>query len=139
MTALLGLDFGGYFFLGVGAGAVYLFLLGVKVDTIGADYAAKYKLQTKYSDDTNPILKRLANARLLVPLVLLVALSAKDYLDNSYTAQYLQLVTKQQYIASMSGFVSIRFALFISEVTKEIRFSFQYCSFTFDGLYLRFV
>eukprot|EP01038_Epipyxis_sp_PR26KG_P010868 gene10868-14586_t len=148
VTAGFGLDISLYYTLGVFGGAIYLFLLGKNIDYIGKEYSAikqpiindptvNMTITTTTSVSTpislqqclspkDKLIKSIAKGRLLIPFFVILLITYKStFIDNNgkslHDIEYFKFITQKQFISSMSGFLSIRLSLFISEVTKEIR------------------
>lgn len=63
----------------------------------------------------------LANLRFLVPVLLLAALVEKDQVFEHFPLKPFSLLPRNEYIAAMGGFLTLRLALYLSEVAKEFR------------------
>lgn len=131
--------------LGVIGGALYLYLLGINIDSIGVKYSAVPLIPKDLNSTTGTesesggseqqkelkkrVLTALSKIRLLVPLLAIgiIAKSNKIGLfpvstnDLQFIPQNLKLIPQVQYIALMAGFTTNRISVFIDEVTKEIR------------------
>ena len=131
LLVFMGADIASTYSLGVFAGALYLFLLGKKVDTIGAKYSAipTQQISSNSTDTTQLVMDKanlkmvenLSKGRLLVPLIVVLLLAGKNYLADGVVPQYLKVIPQSQFVSSMGGFLTVRFSIFLSEVTKEIR------------------
>lgn len=62
-----------------------------------------------------------ANARLLVPILVLALLAGRDYYYGGYTPSKLNYVPRNEFISAVSGFLTLRVALFINEVGRELK------------------
>ena len=126
MAALLfGPDVAVPFFLGSGAGAAYLYLLGKKTDSIGAGYS-KANSTTASALGAGAVSRSrlsevLVNARFFVPVVVLGLFAAKNYIIDGEAPQPFQLVSRQQFLGVAAGFLSNRVALFLTEIRAEMR------------------
>ena len=119
------------FFLGSGAGAAYLYLLGKKTDSIGAMYskansstaAAAVAMDGVGGGLALPgrLNEALVNARFFVPVIVLALFAAKNYFVDGEELQPFQLVSRQQFLGVASGFLSNRIALFLTEIRAEMR------------------
>lgn len=107
--------------LGVAAGMLYLYLLGKKVDRIGLKYSALQSNATVPETVETKLLDNAAKARLLVPVLVVALLAGKSVVIDGQTPQYFKLVPQSQFVSAMSGFLTVRFSIFLSEVVKEIR------------------
>lgn len=63
----------------------------------------------------------LANLRFLVPVLLLATLVEKDQVFEHFPLEPFSLLPRNEYIAAMGGFLTLRMALYLSEVAKEFR------------------
>lgn len=112
--------------IGVVAGALYLFLLEKKVDNIGSKYSALQGNSTSLSNSVvnlaqNRLLDNASKARLLIPVLVVALLTCRNVFVDGQVPQYLKLISQQQFVSAMSGFLTTRFSIFLGEVTKEIR------------------
>lgn len=104
--------------LGALAGTLYLILLGKKVDIIGSGLSLS-SLQSKPSK----VDELLAKSRYLVLLLLVGFLAAKNVIIDGETLNFGQLnvLSREQFLGSMAGFLTYRLALFVTEVGTELR------------------
>lgn len=112
--------------IGVVAGALYLFLLEKKVDNIGSKYSAlpsrNNSTQSTVTDMAQSrLLDNASKGRLLVPVLVVALLTCRNVYLDGQVPQYLRLISQQQFVCAMSGFLTSRFSIFLGEVTKEIR------------------
>ena len=142
----------GIYAAGVLAGALYLYLLGVKVDSIGSKYSLAGELKdnnitTTESDSVASTLSTtaeqsrvrflniLSNARLLIPLVVIGIIAKTDSFapnvmkTTDFSPSKLSLIPQSQYIPLMAGFVTNRFSIFINEVGNIFLFCLFVCVF----------
>lgn len=62
-----------------------------------------------------------ANARLLVPVLVLALLAGRDYFYEGYVPSKLNYIPKDEFIGAVGGFLTLRLTLFINEVGKEFK------------------
>jgi hypothetical protein len=93
------------------------------VDTIGSKYSALQANSTITSVESaqKKFYDNASKGRLLVPVLLVALLTARNVLIDGNTPQYLKVLPQQEFVSAMSGFLTVRFSIFLSEVTKEIR------------------
>lgn len=70
--------------------------------------------------DSNGI-KRLAKLRLATPAMLIGLLALFNYVTNRELIQPLSIVKKSQYLAAISGFLTYRISLFVSEILPDLK------------------
>ena len=103
------------YFLGALSGALYLLLLGKKVDQVGAGFSV----------GTTPVPSKaeeiLAKSRFAVPLFLVGVLSAKNILVDGDEVSLFHLLSKEQFLSAIGGFLTYRLSLFATEVASEFR------------------
>ena len=123
---IFGLDSAIDYSIGVVAGALYLFLLEKKVDNIGSKYSALPSRNN--STQVSPVdlaqsrlLENASKGRLLIPVLVVALLTCRNVFLDGQVPQYLHLISQQQFVCAMSGFLTSRFSIFLGEVTKEIR------------------
>ena len=100
-----GLDLALNYFIGSLAGVGYLFFLSVKTDTVAS---SESKLGSNVS-----------NVRFVLPLLVLTLIAVQNASLGSASpvpADTFALVSKQQFAASMLGFLTYRIPLFISQL-----------------------
>ena len=59
------------------------------------------------------VMDNLSKVRLLVPLVVIVALAARNYYSDGIIPQYLKVIPQNQFVSSMGGFLTVRFSIFL--------------------------
>eukprot|EP00580_Thalassiosira_gravida_P015126 CAMPEP_0201668752 /NCGR_PEP_ID=MMETSP0494-20130426/20889_1 /ASSEMBLY_ACC=CAM_ASM_000839 /TAXON_ID=420259 /ORGANISM="Thalassiosira gravida, Strain GMp14c1" /LENGTH=608 /DNA_ID=CAMNT_0048149275 /DNA_START=128 /DNA_END=1954 /DNA_ORIENTATION=+ len=98
------------YFAGAAAGVAYLFLLGIKTDTVGSEDA---KLGSNVS-----------NLRFVFPLLVLVGVAVANMLSGDAspvsTPGMFSTVTPEQFGAAMIGFLTYRLPLFVSQLAPVI-------------------
>lgn len=67
------------------------------------------------------LLDNASKGRLLVPVLVVALLTCRNVFLDGQVPQYLRLISQQQFVCAMSGFLTSRFSIFLGEVTKEIR------------------
>jgi len=117
-TVLYGTDVSLPYSLGALAGALYLILLGKKVDIIGSGFSV-----SSVNAKPSKLDESLAKARYLVPLLLVGVLAAKKaFIDGeAIVLGQLNILSREQFLGSMAGFLTYRLALFVTEVGAELR------------------
>lgn len=129
-TALVfGPDVSFSYFSGALAGGLYLYLLGLKTDLIGSGFTVQNANissvipTTDVVDGSSPNrLKNLVtNGRLLVPVLLMAVLSAKNVVTNSVDMSLYKTLSKEQFLGAMAGFLTYRLSVFVTEVLSEVR------------------
>ena len=113
---LFGSEVSGPYLLGGGAGALYLYLLGKRTDAIGAGYSADISAGTGGKLDNT-----LARGRFAVPLILVLLLGAKSLFVDGREWTAFNIVSKENFLGAIAGFLSYRVALFATEVATEVR------------------
>ena len=104
------------YFLGALSGALYLILLGKKVDQVGAGFSVGTAPAPSKADEI------LAKSRFAVPLFLVGILSAKNiYVDGGENVSLFHLLSKEQFLSAIGGFLTYRLSLFATEVASEFR------------------
>lgn len=112
-----GLTIGLSYSLGSLFGSAYLYLLGKRVDTIGSGVST--------SQASRGISKRdelLANSRFLMPLLLMLTLSAKNlFLDPEHVnVGSMHLLSREEFLAAIAGLLTNRLSLFYTEVLSQM-------------------
>ena len=135
------LDTAGSYYVGVLGSVLYFYLLGKKVENIGSKYSAlpnrpvvgSVGVDEEQSSPTTTgsfdvvqfASKRLSDnvsaLRLAVPLLMLGLLTTKGYLVDGSSPRLFRLIPQSEYSATMAGFLTLRIALYITEVGKEFR------------------
>lgn len=113
-TPLFGLDIGIPYASGVAAGGLYLYLLGKKIDGIGASYSLS---NATYSNVDSVA----AKLRFFVPVALMGGLALRNSMSSATPIHGLNALSKEQFLAAAAGFLTYRLAIFASEIAKEIR------------------
>jgi len=115
-TAAFGPDVGIPFLFGSTSGAAYLYLLGRRIDSIGAGYS-----QSASRTVLGKAEKLLVDARSLVPIIAIAILAAKNYYVDGRIPETFSVVTKQQFLGVIAGFLSNRVAILLTEIKNELR------------------
>lgn len=103
------------YFLGVLSGALYLILLGKKVDQVGAGFSVGTAPAPSKADEI------LAKSRFAVPLFLVGILSAKNIYVDGDEVSLFRFLSKEQFLSAIGGFLTYRLSLFATEVASEFR------------------
>ena len=103
------------YFLGALSGAFYLILLGKKVDQVGAGFSVGTAPAPTKADEI------LAKSRFAVPLFLIGVLSAKNIFVDRDEVSLFHLLSKEQFLSAIGGFLTYRLSLFATEVASEFR------------------
>jgi hypothetical protein len=111
---IFGLDVTIPYASGAAAGGLYLFLLGKKIDGVGASYTLSNTTYSKVDSIAS-------NLRLFVPVALMGGLAFKNSLEAEIPLKGLNTVTKEQFLAAALGFLTYRIAIFASEIASELR------------------
>lgn len=67
------------------------------------------------------LLNKLSKIRFLVPLLLVMTIALGNYLMDRSSIQPFEFVSREQFIASMAGFLTYRVSIFVSEVVPDLR------------------
>jgi len=111
-----GSEVSGPYLLGGCAGALYIYLLGKKTDGIGAGYSlATGGAGLSKLDET------LAKSRFAVPLVLVLLLGAKNLIIDGREWTAFNILSRENFLGAVAGFLTYRVALFATEVATEVR------------------
>lgn len=105
------------------AGGLYLYLLGLKTDLIGSGYTVSSNTAAVaiVTDGTSRIKNLITNGRLLVPVLLMGVLSAKNVFTNAFDMSLYRTLSKEQFLGAMAGFLTYRLSVFVTEVLTEVR------------------
>ena len=101
--------------MGALSGAFYLILLGKKVDQVGAGFSVGTAPAPTKADEI------LAKSRFAVPLFLIGILSAKNIFLDGDEVSLFHLLSKEQFLSAIGGFLTYRLSLFATEVASEFR------------------
>jgi hypothetical protein len=71
--------------------------------------------------ETPTLLNKLSKVRFLVPLALIMTIALGNYIMDRSSIQPFEFVTREQFLASMSGFLTYRVSIFVSEVVPDLR------------------
>lgn len=104
------------YLLGTLSASLYLVLLGKKVDGLGTGFTSNPTIVKSTKLDDN-----LAKGRLLVPLLLVSVIAAKNILVDGHEFTTFNLLSKEQFLGAMAGFLTYRVALLITELGSELR------------------
>jgi len=120
-AALFGPDVSVPYLAGVVAGAAYLFLLGKKTDNVG-----KNLVQGADEVKENKLANSVIGGRYLAPVGLMVLLVVARPLlmvqqDPSFVTAPFRVITKNEYLGAVAGFLTYMIALIVTEVGGEIR------------------
>lgn len=97
-------------------GALYFFLLGLKTDSVGLQFSMS-KSPTSSSSEG------ISNLRLSLPALTVIIIAIKNYFDGGSALSTFRMLSKEQFLGAMFGFMSYFFAILYSEVLKEMRIS----------------
>ncbi len=115
-TVAFGTDVSIPYLLGTLSASLYLVLLGKKVDSLGTGFTANPSIVKSTKLDDN-----LSKGRLLVPLLLVSVIAAKNILVDGHEFSAFNLLSKEQFLGAMAGFLTYRVALLITELGSELR------------------
>ena len=106
------------YFVGSGSGALYLYLLGKKVDTLGSTetVGGTAIIDTKRSTQDST----LGSFRFFVPLMMVGLLAAKNKFVDGGDVTAFHLLDTEQFLPAIFGFLTYRVALFATEVATDI-------------------
>lgn len=65
--------------------------------------------------------KLIVDARFLVPLIALVLFTAKNYYIDGRSPEAFSIVTRNQFLGIIAGFLSNRLAILLTEIRAELR------------------
>jgi hypothetical protein len=66
--------------------------------------------------------KRIAKIRLLTPALLVGALALFNYITDRDSIHPFQIVSRNQFLPAIAGFLTYRLSLFISEIVPDLKF-----------------
>ncbi len=65
----------------------------------------------------------ISNLRLSLPALTVIIIAIKNYFDGGSALSTFRMLSKEQFLGAMFGFMSYFFAILYSEVLKEMRIS----------------